>query len=247
MSTHYNKDGDTDWIDCRERLYWNKFTYKARISLPNGARLRPDDILATFISRMDYYYRSERSKKFIKDNPGIYERYYAWRQSVPKDVQMAVRSEAGQTTFFCNDLELLKTLRTVHDSLITTKVVVVTAARIMGIKFFRTQPKHKYRIYMRSKRVETAEYTKFTAFLREHSDKFTMSPAMKTSLYDHRNGYRTRWMSGAYFIDYDVRSLESWLHLMWDDMLGKHYELKQYDTGKDYIDMVKQGEEDVVE
>lgn len=229
MTLHYTNDGQVHYQDLRERLYWNKYTYRGRIQLPHGARYRVGDTLATFMNRIVRYWLSDRSRKFVKNNPGIYDRYYEWRKSVPNNVDLACRSEAGFTAFYCNDLELLRSLNIVHDSLILTRAVVAT--KKSGTKWFRSKPKHNYRVYLRSCHVSEEQFGKLIAWLHQHNDKFTMSPAFSRTASDSRVSVwsgRRRYLSSSYFIDYDVESLESYLHLMWSDILGHQYQLLQY-------------------
>jgi hypothetical protein len=219
--------------------------YKARFKLPHGNKYRPDVTKQTFLHLVNNYWMSNDSRNFVAQNPEMPGHYYDWRKSLPS-ADIMVRYEAGHTTIFSNDLEMLQTVESVvgRGNVRYTKVVIVPKSITTGIKYFRTQPQHKYRIYLRSRRISGDDYQKFVDFLREYRDKFRMSPAFITSTYSRHYGHSSfRWLSSSYFIDYDTQSLETWLDLKYGEYLGKRYELRQHD---DAVTATSQEDTDVV-
>lgn len=227
MTLQYiNKDG-VHYHDLRPNLYWNKFQYRAKIRVPQGARMNPRKSLESFLNGINYYWLSDRTREYLRSNPDIHAKFHSWLNS-NLNTEIVTRAGAnGHVCLYCNDLAVLQTLGAVHsESLVLTKVAINN--RVSDVKLFKNKPKHNYRIYLRTMRIPGQNLVKFIDWLQQNKDKFHMSPAF-SSISEYRDlGARTRWLSSAYFIDYDRQSLESLLHLMWSDYLGKHYKLEQH-------------------
>jgi hypothetical protein len=222
---------EDDFIDntqYRDKLYWNKYVYRVTVNLP-GATMCHDARNAEnfWKSCFELQWFSESRKDYVEKNKVKYLQYYNWLKNSAKNTDCKFRTESGYVSIFTNDGALVKEFRNAIPDSQCTKAVV---SKHSEIKLFRTQPKHKYRIYLRSLRVDTEDYHALVDFLREHSDQFNISPAFHHHAIRYEQyKWRHKWLSSSYFIDYDQQSLESWLDLKFGEMLGKRYELRKYD------------------
>jgi hypothetical protein len=86
---------------------------------------------------------------------------------------------------------------------------------------------HNYRVYFKSKRVEQNVQSELRNLLNKNKS-LTPSNAFNKWLYGStKNLWKSRWMSSAYFIDYDDESTLSYLALMHGDLLGRKYKLEK--------------------
>lgn len=216
-------------IDIRPRLYFNKYLYRGSIELRYGnflwgvSRKRPKtrewflhyvkDAKERWPRRYDSHMTMDR-----------YERYCDWFFAIPKDAKFCLRSEGKTTSIYSNDLNFINTIAVVTGDVIISKAVVGVSKTV---KYFRTTPKHKYRVYLRSQRTSVEVVAQLKKWLNEHSDKFHASPALNRVMYG-RHFYSTTWLSSSHYIDYDVESLELFLQMHWDEILGKQYRLELY-------------------
>lgn len=234
MTLQYNSARDTDYIDLRDRLYYNTYTYRATVCVPRGSWWRPNSSQNEWVSEMRDLAFSRKSQSILAATPDLYDRWWSWCNALPEQSRPQLRSEGRKTAVYSNDLQLLKSLSAVdpHNLIITR---AVAATKTAGVRYYRTKPKHKYRIYLRSGRVSRTEYTKFLAFIRAHSERLHVSPGLRRNMrHDYDSGlFPHTWVSSSFFLDYDDPKVECWLQLSWGELLGKHYELRQWENPED--------------
>ena len=100
--------------------------------------------------------------------------------------------------------------------------------RSVGVKFFARKPKHKYRVYLRSKRVDDSLHIELDELFKRTKSLYP-SPALLVwaRTRSHRYGlWYFRWTSSTHFIDYDDESVLSYLALTHGDILGRRYKLE---------------------
>jgi hypothetical protein len=127
-------------------------------------------------------------------------------------------------------LNYLHTLKAIDPSL-TVKFTEVQKSNFTGVKHFVREPKHKYRVYMKSRRIESGFVSEWKELL-DRIDGLHPSPGLRYWLdnYDMTQpswGWRYRWSSASFFIDYDDESTLSYLALMHGEILGKRYKLEK--------------------
>jgi hypothetical protein len=149
-------------------------------------------------------------------------------QSSRKDKNIGLRIESNTVALFSNDLQTLHDLKSTIGLQYQYNVTQAQTSEYAGIKEFVGEPKHKFRVYLKSKRVSDT-------FVTELSQLFARTPNLhpsnaltawinpKTSRY----AWKQRYSSASYFIDYDDESTLSYLALMYGEMLGKKYKLEK--------------------
>ena len=87
----------------------------------------------------------------------------------------------------------------------------------MGIKYFKREPKHKYRIYLKSHKFNDSDSREFYKFLMTNKDNKTLTPCESLE-----RGFRLSLTHGygkfvypGYYIDYDEESIIDKTNKVW--------------------------------
>ena len=226
---------DIDFYEYRDQHYYNKYEYRARFTLV-GVRYTwyiKNDI-QELIDRLDApptsYHRLSYEREEVRNNIPILKDFIAWRNELKKKKNATIRVEHNTVGVFCNDLQELKNIETSIPGVVVdyTKVEL---SNFVGVKHFLRQPKHKFRVYLKSKRVENVFAEDLYALFKKNKSLYPCDSLkiwvngsiMKGS----QQSWRYRFTSANYFIDYDDESTLSYLALMHGDMLGKRYKLEK--------------------
>jgi hypothetical protein len=224
---------DIDFYEYRDQHYYNKYEYRARFNLV-GVRytwyIKSD--IQELIDRLDSpavgYNRIVNDRDKVRGNLQILASFIKWRNELQKKKSSTIRIEHNTVGVFSNDLQELKDIV----NCIPGIVVDYTQAKIsnyIGIKHFVRPPKHKFRVYLKSRRVEGS-------FAKDLHDMFKKNKSLhpSTSLKQwakgsagNQNSWRFRFSNASHFIEYDDESTLSYLALMYGDMLGKRYKLEK--------------------
>ena len=224
---------DVDFYEYRDQHYYNKYEYRARFNLV-GVRYTwyiKDDIQelvdrlnlpATHFNRLSY----ERDE--VRANLPIIESFLKWRNDLKKKKKSTIRIEHNTVGVFSNDLQELKNIETSIPGI----VLDYTQAKIsnyIGVKHFVRQPKYKFRVYLKSRRVE-GSFAKDLHDMFNKNNSLHPSPALKQwakGSAGNKNSWRYRFSNANHFIEYDDESTLSYLALLYGDMLGKRYKLEK--------------------
>ena len=222
-----------DLIDYRDQTYYNKYEYRVRVSIEGLRR--------AFYSNPDEFEERVRTNSFfgklkkdeldlLKQNmPGI-KKLLEFKQAHKKDKSVTIRMEYNTMAVFHNDLKFL------HDTFdnipgVTVNYTQVETTAYVGVKTFAKEPKHKYRVYFKSRRVDK-EFKESVRKILSTNKELRPSPALKQWLRTDidPSGWRywaQSWLSAGHFIDYNEESYLSYLHLMHGEFLGKKYKLEK--------------------
>jgi hypothetical protein len=101
----------------------------------------------------------------------------------------------------------------------------------VGIKYFMRKPRHSYRVYLKSRRVE-GSFAEDLHELFKKNKKLYPCPALnhwaKGSISSsNQHSWKYRFSSSIHFIEYDDESVLSYLAILHGDMLGKRYKLEK--------------------
>jgi hypothetical protein len=223
-----------DFYEYRDQDYYNKYTYRARLTLIGTRQLMYVKDGAELVKRVNSashtygYAKPERQQ--VRDNLPILVKILEWKIKSQQDKKSTIRLESNTLAVFSNDLSYLKTLEAIDPSL-DVNYTEVQKSTFAGVKHFVREPKYKYRVYMKSKRIDPGFVIEWKALL-DRIDALHPSPGLQYWL-DNYNvtqpswGWRYRWSSASFFIDYDDESTLSYLALMHGEMLGKRYKLEK--------------------
>lgn len=224
-----------DFHEYRESEYYNKYKYKLSFKLFG----------------MRYMYRIADEKSFdakikinagywavpARDVPAIVNNKYAllkivfWAsENTGRKKSATLRSESDNVSVFSNDLLDLQTLAKELLMIKPDLSVYYTEAKTstyVGVKYFVKEPKHKYRVYLRSKRVEKTQVAELREFLRK-TKSLHPSNSTKKWVRQDKNSWMYNYCSSAYSIDYDDESTLSYLMLVHGDLIGKRFKLEKH-------------------
>jgi hypothetical protein len=223
-----------DFYEFRDQDYYNKYTYRARLTFIGTRQLMYAKDEAELVKRVNstnpIYGSFKEERPQMKKNLPILVKILEWKIKSQKDKKSTIRLESNTLAVFSNDLSYLKTLEAIDPSL-EVNYTEVQKSEFVGVKNFVREPKHKYRVYLKSKKIERV----FISDLQDLLDRtkgLYPSPGLKCWLSSYNItqpawGWRYRWTSASHFIDYDDESTLSYLALLHGEMLGKRYKLEK--------------------
>jgi hypothetical protein len=223
-----------DYYEYRDEDYYNKYTFRVRFKLP-GARYTwycktPEDLDKRLASKHHYSNIRPEDRNDVVDKQQAIKDFITWRNLKRKEKSATIRVEHNTVAVFSNDLQMLKDLEKI-DPTLEYDYTEVQKAEYAGTKHFVDEPKHKFRIYLKSKRVHEG-FAKDLYDLVNRSTNLYPSTALKIWLLgsiknNSQSNWRYRYCSSSYFINYDDESTLSYLALMHGEMLGKRYRLEK--------------------
>lgn len=224
-----------DFYEYRDSDYYNKYEYRARFQLV-GVRYTwyIKHNIQELVDRLDAptlglsYNRITYERDEVRANLSKLEKFIHWRNLIKKTKTSSIRIEHNTVAIFSNDLSELQDISN-HIPDIDIDYTQVQKSNFIGIKQFMRKPKHKFRIYLKSKRVEQSFAVDLHQTFKKNKE-LCPSPALKHwtigSTVD-KNSWRYRFSNASHFIDYDDESVLSYLALIYGDMLGKRYKLEK--------------------
>lgn len=222
-----------DFIDYRDQFYYNKHEYRARVKI-EGLRRAFYCTPAEFEDRVKgkkFYGRiTDKEYNVLKQNAPTIIKLLEFRHSNKKNKAFTFRMEYDTMAVFHSDLQVLHdTFDNITD--ITVDYTQVETEGYVGIKTFVNEPKHKFRVYFKSKRIDPDTKESISKIL-DSNKELRAGPALKQWLRERDNsaGWRSwyiNYLSSNYFIDYNEESYLSYFALMHGEILGKKYKLQK--------------------
>lgn len=228
-----DKTTGVDYYEYRDGQYYNKYEFRMRVKIPcvkyTWYCKKPEDLDKKLTGKFSRYGNIRKEDiKTVQDNL-VALKALVTLQNSKKTNQVGIRVESDTVAVFGNDLSVLKSLESMFGSSYNYDYTQVQTAQYAGVKHFVNEPKHKYRVYLKSKRVEDNFHLQLRATMERQKTLYP-SPALMRWLYNDGKRYGIwyfRWSSSAHFIDYDDESTLSYLALMHGDVLGKKYKLEK--------------------
>ena len=222
-----------DYYEYRDSQYYNKYEYRLRAKIP-GVRYTwwcksPKDLDKKIDGKAKGYgtIRKEDLQEVINNASAL--KSIITLQQEKKKKQIGIRIEHNTVAIFANDLSSLKAIEADLGNNYDCDFTQVQTSQYAGIKHFVNDPPHKYRVYLKSKRVEDTFHSEFRQMCERQSGLHPSNALQRWMTNDgKRYGiWSFRWTSAAHFIDYDDESTLSYLALMHGDVLGKKYKLEK--------------------
>lgn len=222
-----------DYYEYRDKEYYNKYKYKANFSLFGVQYLyrveNEKDLTNKLIaSKASWFSIPDKHKDLVKQNFNELVAFIDWRKAnTGKNKGATIRSETTNVSVFSNDLQLLKTLSTISPN-ITITFTEVQTSQYAGVKYFAREPKHKYRVYLQSKRITTGEIKELREFIQKNKELYPSSSMKSWLVNKDKYGWRQNWCSSTFSMDYDDDSTLSYMMLMYGEFIGKRYKLEKH-------------------
>ena len=218
-------------VEERSTLYYSKYKYRVAISHPflylaywcNSIKeLREriaDDAMLHERNKVKY-----QLGEFVHPTEAEYNKLgkiLAFRKKFNNEPDTGTRHERDSISFFCNDITLFDGVRKINPGATITEVKLLPA----GVKYFTKEPKIKYRLYLKTKRVELELRDELLDYVRRTPDLYCNLPLenwlRSTSRYKHI------WMRDNCTIDYNNESVLTMMHLLFPKITGKSFKLEK--------------------
>lgn len=216
-------------IEIRNKLYFNKFKYKAVAFIQGAAYTYYTPDLESFVERMEKL-RGNTNRYGVRVMHDDWKEYWdevnldrisqfiTWRNIVSKDRCMH-RIQNDHVSFFSDDLSLLQTLTSIDPKLSFYEAKCFDPTTM----YFKKQPKYKYRTYFKAKRMPK-DFSDNCRTLQGMYKSLNFSKGLFNSLF-HNNWHQFRYMHGSYFVEYNDEQMHTILAMWFPDMLAKTYSL----------------------
>lgn len=223
----------------KHNLFFSKFQYKASFTadllhctryaktvreLENVLLNRVRDHISIFVP-VDVTH----NKTHFPSNKSFLDSFTIWK-TINHGPDCMIRIDYKSGSVYSNDLKKLEELETLcktHNPKIKyTQVKLLPASDVL----YRKNPKHKYRVYLRSKNISLDMHDEVAEFLNRHTKTFYPCSALSTWLNASDKNLRYwkyRYCSASFFVDYDNEADETLLRLSMGDYLGKVYKIQQ--------------------
>ena len=225
---------DVDFYEYRDQHYYNKYEYRARFNLV-GVRytwyIKSDiqELVERLEAPVTSYHRLAYERDEVRENLTILSSFLKWRNELKKRKNSTIRIEHNTVAVFSNDLQELKDIVNYIPG-IEIDVTQSHISNFIGVKHFVRKPNHKFRVYLKSRRVEGTFAIDLNDMFKKNKSLYP-SPALKHwakgSVHGTQHSWRYRFSNASHFIDYDDESVLSYLALIYGDMLGKRYKLEK--------------------
>ena len=223
-----------DFYDYRDSDYYGKYKYRVRFSI-EGVRYAMyeknfDGLMKRYNLLSGWKKIKDLDRPIVTENLEALGKFIDFRNMLKETNTGLVRIESSKISIFSNDLALLKTSETIKEDIFYDYTEVQTN-NFVGIKSFVKDPKHKYRVYLKSKLIQEIFVTQLDDLLKRSKELYP-SPSLKYWLQGYNNtapswSWRYRYTNCNHFIDYDDESTLSYLALMHGEFLGKRYKLEK--------------------
>lgn len=224
-----------DYYDYRDDDYYGKYKYRVRFTL-SGVRYAAyeknvEGLMKRYNATAGWRVIRKDDRDVVTNNLDHLKQFIEFRNSLKENGTGLTRVEHQKIAFFSNDLGLLKTAELIKPGIYYDYTQVQTN-NFIGVKSFVKDPKHKFRVYLKSKKVEN-DFAKKLGDLLGRTTNLYPSPSLSYWLTSQTNGtnphwsWRYRYTNSSHFIDYDDESTLSYLALMHGDFLGKRYKLEK--------------------
>lgn len=224
-----------DFYEYRDTDYYNKYKYRARFYLFGVRYTWYSKTSADFIRRINntkkngYLSIRKEDRTQILANIDTITSFIDWRDARKQDKTASIRVEHNTVAVFSNDLELLKSLENLGPEL-TVDYTETKLGAFVGVKYFVKEPKHKYRVYFKSKVIDGTFVVQLKDLITRTKELY---PSESLRLWLHRYtlnytfSWKYRYTNSNHFIEYDDESTLSYLALMHGEFLGKRYKLEK--------------------
>jgi hypothetical protein len=218
------------YIDHRD-LYFGKFNYRARVHMIGA-------YLCSYATKKEDFVKRIKNNKKTMAAAKVDELvlFADWKNTQKKEKKSDItfRIEGQTASVFSNNLEFLRELESLGFNVDFTAIEDVVP---VGIKYFVNEPKFKYRIYLKSKRVSDDFSKKLqNMFDRYEGSGTKISPSLSLKEWLTERGtpslggwlaWKRSYCSSHYFIEYNDESFITIFALTFTGMISRKYSLEK--------------------
>jgi hypothetical protein len=219
-------------------FYHDKFKYKMSIWIKGIHHFRTTKSIYEYSQRVDEYYINRMYyndiNSIISDTNLLkpIENLVIWRSTIiEKNLNFKLRFGENKITIYANDFTVFELLLTElkyskDDTIISYNYSEPMTNHERGV-IYQTEPKRKFRIYMKQQLYTTEQREKLYDYLSRYD--ITMSPSMtkwitgksSSQIFVGMHNYNLIYSWDNYFFDFDQESLITLLSLKFDNLIRK--------------------------
>lgn len=217
--------------DRRNTLYFGKYRYRIKCKVVGASWTYYTRDIEEFKKKMI----SRQKRGFIHDYLNTdfskidydqIEKFLEYRYS--KNADYITRIEHNNVSFFTNDPSLAERLKKLDEKLSGTEVNLFGEK---DVKYFKKEPKFKYRTYFKGKRAPDSFKTDVLTFIENYDVDNGKTTAKVCQPLKHLVGTGSlnyyNYINNSYYIDYNDESTLTLLHMIFGSMIAKTYSLKK--------------------
>jgi hypothetical protein len=162
-----------------------------------------------------------------KGNYAVYERVIEFTNKNKNSKLVSLKIDMNSFMCYSNDLKILKELLVLSKNIEITEVVTP----LPEIMYFGREPKYPFRVYIKAIKVPESLIDTLTSFRNTHEPKETVKFSESFSDFlDYQPSRVWRWdryLRSGFFINYKDESMLTYMHLMFNECMGKNYKLEK--------------------
>ena len=238
VKNHTDSPG-IDFHEFRDILYYDKYKYRARISISGVRYTMYTKTIQSFVKLINrtgeytsYSTIPPTQLAEVRQNMDLISNYITYRNDIQKNKLGSIRIEGNRVSVFSNELSVLQRLTELGNSKIDYTEVIM--GDFTGVKYFVNKPKYNFRVYLKRKRIEPSTIKDFSKVINKTKDLYPSSSLSAWLLATTTGSARFKFYSWQYshssathFIDFDNESTLSYLALMYGEYLGHRYKLEK--------------------
>jgi hypothetical protein len=212
-----------DFVESRNKLYYNRYTYKVRIELYGVGILWDTPDVSSFRRKLGVN-NSLKINNRLQQGQSNLEKFIEWKFDENRKNKCLVRIERNTACVFSNDLDYLKEVGKLFDDCNQTFVIadVLHSADVM---YFKREPKNNFRVYLQYTKITADEGKSFIRFIKSKPE-FKPSYALSRWMDRQKHG-SIYWVHSSLFVDLDDEKEIFFMRLKYGNIIGKHFKLEQ--------------------
>jgi hypothetical protein len=220
--------------DARSTLYYNNYRYKVKFKLYGVGRSYYCYTIGEYVQTVERLNRQGwfHPGEFEKIDYGEIEKFLVLKSKYYKSYDSKIRLVAerdNKVKIYTNDRDIVEEILGLRFE--ETEVSEAVLSLDSGVKLFKNPPKHKYRVYLKAKKVDREFKQRFLEFLNQYQDIKPSNGLTGWLMYNNIMPFypwRDVWIAGHHYLEFDEPGMHTVLMLYFgNSVLGKHFELQQ--------------------
>lgn len=218
-------------LENRNSLFYKKYKYRSTFKLTGAYYANRNDTVMAMKSyiqdrdaEIEEFGRRWGNTHKLAGYIDLYAKYIRWRNKHKPNI--FIRTYGDDVSVFTNDISAVKSLTKLDPDIVpkTVEVNLECEPNIM----LRKEPKHKFRVYLKSRKVKSEFHTELAEFFQQR----TASVFPCKSLDDwanrrHNQKWYLGWTQSSHFMEFDDESMITLVKLYFGDIIGKSFKIEK--------------------
>lgn len=208
----------------RNKLFYDKYQYKVLVNLPGARYLKWSRNFDKFVKQLTErgYLEHNCDDVVLLD---LYKKVMDFYNEFKSNKEVTFLHEYSFLGVYTSNVDIIQEILKI-DSTMKVLEAVTPPQKIM---YFAKEPKYKYRVYIKSTRATESLIKSLEDFRKTYDNNSVYLSGGLVSFINTSN-WRKRFNSyihGGFFIDFNDKSMLTFMHLLIGECLGKTYELEK--------------------